>query len=57
VAPKKDKRVWRELAFESGGRKFEGSYAVARRMVDVRSHSIFNRASIRQYHMNDSRAA
>jgi hypothetical protein len=37
VAPEKDKRIWRALVFEKGGRQLAGSYAVAQGMVYVRS--------------------
>ena len=34
---KKDKRVWRDIVFDSGDQSYAGSYAVARRKVYVRS--------------------
>jgi hypothetical protein len=37
MSPKKDKRVWRDIVFDSGDQSYAGSYAVARRMVYVRS--------------------
>ena len=36
VAPKKDKRVWRDVVVESGGRRLAGSYAVASGRIYVR---------------------
>ena len=36
MAPEKDKRIWRELVFENGGRQLAGSYAVAQGMVTLR---------------------
>jgi hypothetical protein len=36
MAPKKDKRVWRDVVVESGGRRLAGSYAVASGTIYVR---------------------